>query len=69
MATDLQDTALVARIYGGDLFALEAKYYLTCLTEPRYRHRSKTLRQCRKCSEYQNEEHKSEARAFIELTS
>ena len=69
MAIDLQDTARVARISGGDLTALEAKYHLTCLTELQNRHRSKTLRQRRKCSEYQNEEHKSEDRALIELTS
>lgn len=33
MATDLQDTALLAKISGGDLIAIEAKYHLTCLTE------------------------------------
>ena len=33
MATDLQETELMARIEGGDLVvALEAKYHLECLT-------------------------------------
>ena len=30
MATDLQDTALLAKIEGGDLIALDAKYHLAC---------------------------------------
>ena len=69
MATDLQDTALLAKISGGDLIAIEAKYHLTCLTELRNRHRSKKTRQFQESSESQNEEQKNEARAFIELTS
>lgn len=68
MATDLQDTALLAKISGGDLIAIEAKYHLTCLTELRNRHRSKT-RQFNESCESKNEEYKTEARAFIELTS
>ena len=32
MATDLEDTALLTKIDGGDLTALEAKYHLSCLT-------------------------------------
>lgn len=31
MAKDLQDVALLAKIEGGDLIALEAKYHLSCL--------------------------------------
>ena len=31
MAADLQDTALLTKIEGGDLIALEAKYHLACL--------------------------------------
>ena len=38
MATDLQDTALLTRIDGGDLTALEAKYHLSCLTALRNKH-------------------------------
>ena len=69
MATDLQDTALLAKISGSDLIAIEPKYRLTCLTELRNRHRSKKTRQFQESSESQNEEEKNEARAFIELTS
>ena len=69
MATDLQDTALLAKISGGDLIAIEAKYHLTLLTELRNRHRSKKTRQFQESSESQNEEQKNETRAFIELTS
>ena len=32
MATELQDTELMARMEGGDVVALEAKYHLECLT-------------------------------------
>ena len=40
MATDLQDTALLAKIEGGDLIALDAKYHLACLTQLRNWYRS-----------------------------
>ena len=30
MATELQDTELLARISGGDLVAIEAKYHFIC---------------------------------------
>ena len=40
MASVLQDTALLTRIDGGDLTAIEAKYHLSCLTGLRNRHRS-----------------------------
>ena len=40
MARDLQDTALLTKIDGGDLTALEAKYHLACLTGIRNKHRS-----------------------------
>ena len=40
MATDLEEAELIARIEGGDLIALEAKYHLQCLTALRNRHRS-----------------------------
>ena len=32
MATEMQDVELMARMEGGDLVALEAKYHLECLT-------------------------------------
>ena len=40
MATDLQDVEIMARISGGDMIAIEAKYRLSCLTELRNRYRS-----------------------------
>ena len=35
MATDLQDTALLAKLEGGDLIALDANYHLACLSQLR----------------------------------
>lgn len=40
MATDLQDTGLLARISGGDLVATEAKYHLSCLVQYKITYRS-----------------------------
>ncbi len=40
MASELQETELMARMEGGDLIALEAKYHMKCLTALRNRHRS-----------------------------
>ena len=40
MATVLQDSALLAKLEGGDLVALDAKFHLSCLTQLRNRHRS-----------------------------
>jgi hypothetical protein len=65
--SDLQDTSLLARIDGGDLTALEAKYHLACLTGLRNRHRS-LLRQSQGLqSNCSIEQSKSEAGAFVEL--
>ena len=66
MATDLQESALLTRIEGGDLIALDAKYHLACLTALRNRHRS-LMRQRHDCSDNQKEAQKFEARAFVEL--
>ena len=65
MATDLEDKALLTRIDGGDLTALEAKYHLSCLTTLRNRHRS-FFRQSKSFSN-DGEEGRIEARAFVEL--
>ena len=65
MAIDLQDSALLARMEGGDLTALEAKHHLSCLTVLRNRHRS-FLRQS-ETSSIDRKEGKIEARAFVEL--
>ena len=68
MATDLQDTALLAKLEGGDLIALDAKYHLACLTQLRNRYRS-LLRQSQQDPYYRNEEKKKQARVFVELIS
>ena len=66
MARDLQDTALLTKIDGGDLTALEAKYHLACLTGIRNKHRS-FLRQSQQGSNIDQEDDKIKARAFVEL--
>ncbi len=63
MARDLQDASLLAKIEGGDLIALEAKYHLSCLVKLRNRHRS-YLRGIQNASSKSHEERKMEARAF-----
>ena len=40
MATDLEDTRLLARISGGNLVAIEAKYHYNCLSAYKSRYRS-----------------------------
>ena len=39
---ELQDTQILARIVGGDLIAMDAKYHLKCFTKLRNRYRSHT---------------------------
>jgi len=57
IAAELQDTELMARMEGGDFVALEAKYYLGCLTAIRYRYPSSINQQgkehCRSAEEDQ----------------
>jgi len=47
MATDLQDTRLLARISGGDLVAIEAKYHFNCLSA--YKSKSSMMRLTNRC--------------------
>lgn len=68
MATELGDTALMAKLEGGDLIAQEAKYHLACLTKLRNRHRS-LLRENQVLPECQSEEGQKKARAFTELVT
>ena len=68
MATDLQYTALLAKIGGGDLHALEAKYHMACLTTHRNTHRLLN-REEKEISSCNTEEKKIEARALTELFS
>ena len=66
MATDFEDTSLLAKSEGGDLIALEAKYHLSCLVRLRNHHGS-YLRESLNASSKSHEERKMEARAFVEL--
>jgi len=66
MAKDLQDTTLLARIEGGDLIALEAKYHLSCLINLRNRHRF-YMREVQNATGKFGKERKLEARALVEL--
>lgn len=67
MARELQATELMDRIEGiGDLFAVEAKYHLTCLTDFRKRYRS-LIRQRDSSKDELATEKKFRARAFVEL--
>ena len=64
MAEDLQDTALIAKLSGADLIAIEAKYHNKCRIAYRNRHRSfMQLQQSRD----NTEEKQLLARAFAEL--
>ena len=68
MATELEDSALLAKPDGGDLIALEAKYHLACLTKLRNRHRS-LLRANQESPGWQIEHNQKKARAFTELVT
>jgi hypothetical protein len=68
MATDLQDTAVLAKIAAGDVVAVDGMYHLNCLTEFRNRHRS-FLRKRKSTDGSPTKEKKIEARAFIELVN
>lgn len=69
MAKDLQDTALLTRIEGGDLTALETKYHLACLAGLRNRHRSLLRQSQSQCSDSNLADSKIVARAFDELVT
>ena len=66
MAKDLRDASLLAKIDGGDLIALEAKYHLSCLATLRNCHRSH-VRGVQSASEDSFEKEEMEARALVEL--
>ena len=68
MATELEDTVLLAKLEGGDLIALEDKYHLACLTKLRNRHRS-LLRENQESSDCQIEENQNKAIVFTELVT
>ena len=67
MATDLQDSALLKYLAGGDMIAIEAKYHKKCMTNLTNRHRA-FLRQSQDCQSGEEDE-KNEGIAFVELIS
>ena len=67
MATELQETELMARVDGGDLIALEAKYRLQCLAALRNRYRS-LVRKHEQQQGVSSEEQRMKARALVEKT-
>ena len=66
MVNDMQDNALLTKISGGDLVAIEAKYHFSCLSEYRNRHRSYFRK---KSEEVDTDYEKAKARAFVEVVS
>ena len=66
MATEMLDTEILAKISGGDLVAIEAKYHVSCLVKYRNKYRS-FLRQQHSPKNWSREQHK--ARAFTELVT
>ena len=66
MTNDMQDNALLAKISGGDLVVIEAKYHFFCLSEYRNRHGS-YLR--KKSKEVDTDYERVKARAFVEVVS
>ena len=67
MATELQDSVLLARISGGDLIAIEAKYHYNCLSG--YKNRYRSVQQANYDSGISKEEKVIRAQAFVELVS
>ena len=66
MVEDLQDTALMAKLSGGDLIAIEAKYHYNCLSSYKNRYRS-YIRSLESSDNNKTEEKLMQARAFAEL--
>ena len=67
MATELQDTMLLARISGGDLVAIEAKYHYNCLSA--YKSRYRSVQQAKSDSNFSDEVNIIRAQVFVELLS
>ena len=49
MAEEMNDYELCAKIGGGDLVALEAKYHTSCLVKYRIKHHSFSRAKCSSC--------------------
>ena len=68
MVTALGEDEIQARIAGGDLIAIDAKYHKNCLTALYNRYRGHVREQKRKDVEiFDNNERMSESRAYVEL--
>lgn len=67
MATELQDTDLLAKLAAGDMIAIEAKYHRKCMLSLRHRYRSLIRKST--SDESTKVEEIAEARAFTELIS
>ena len=68
IAAELQDFQLLAKISGGDLIAIEAKYHMKCLTILRNSHRSlKRRNKNTEVLEAEEDDKINESRAFVEL--
>ena len=66
MATKLQDTALLSRIAGGDLAAIEAKYHSMCML--RYKNRFRSFERGEEIDSNQmSDQLETESRVFAEL--
>ena len=66
MATDLQDSLLLARISSGDLMAIEAKYYFNCLSA--FKNKYQSTQGPQKSSSNSQEKEVIQAQVFAGLT-
>ena len=66
MATELQDSLLLARISNGDLAATEAKYHFNCLSPIKNKYQS--TQRAQKSSSNSQEEEVIQAQVFTGLT-
>ena len=69
IATELQDTEseLLARISGGDLVAIEAKYHFNCLSA--YKSKYRSVQRAKSDNNLSNEVNIIQALVFVELLS
>lgn len=65
MAIELQDSSLLARISGGDLIAIEAKYHFSCLSTFKNRYRS--AQRAQNSSTNSQEDELIQAQVFADL--
>ena len=68
MATELNDTTLLARISGGDIVAIEAKYHIECLVKYKNSFRSAQRAAASQCSK-KDENRCLQALVFAEVVA